>query len=48
MRQEVEKQDYIICNICGENLGLERLNWGVEHLKKYPTHRSYRNERKRN
>jgi hypothetical protein len=38
--------EYIICNTCGENLGLDRPNWGVEHLKKYPNHRSYRGVRK--
>jgi hypothetical protein len=35
---------YVICDICGENLGLDRPNWGVDHLKKYPSHRSYRSE----
>ncbi|MFL6319405.1 MAG: hypothetical protein ACJ71K_18740 [Nitrososphaeraceae archaeon] len=32
----------VICNVCGENLGLNRPFYAVEHLKKYPTHRSYR------
>jgi hypothetical protein len=32
---------YIVCNTCGENLGEDRPDWGVEHLRKYPSHRSY-------
>jgi len=37
-----ESEYHIICNICNEDLGVERLYWGKEHLKKYPNHRSYR------
>jgi hypothetical protein len=31
---------HIICNVCGEDLAPEIVNWGDEHLKKYPTHKS--------
>jgi hypothetical protein len=37
-----EKQVHILCNICGEDLGPDRVNWGDEHLKKYPNHRHFR------
>jgi len=40
-------EEYIGCNVRGENLGLDRPNWGVEHLKKYLDHRSYRGVRKK-
>jgi len=45
MESEGTSKVYVICNVCGENLGIDRPNWGVEHLKKFPTHRSYREMR---
>lgn len=33
MKNQQAKKEYIICNICGENLGEDRPNWAVEHLK---------------
>jgi hypothetical protein len=32
---------HIICDVCDEDLGIQRRNWGTEHLRKSPTHRSY-------
>ena len=32
----------VYCNTCNENLGEERPNWAVEHMKKHSDHRSYR------
>lgn len=32
----------IQCNICGEILGAEKPNWAEAHLKKFPTHKSYK------
>ncbi len=37
-----EKQVHILCNICGEDLGPERVDWGDEHLKKYPDYKDFR------
>ncbi len=35
--EEKQVQIYhILCNVCGEDLGPERVNWGDEHLRKYP------------
>ena len=38
-------ETHVICNICNEDLGIDRPNWGVEHLAKYSDHMSYRDER---
>jgi hypothetical protein len=37
-----EAQVHILCNICGEDLGPERVDWGDEPLKKYPDHKDFR------
>ena len=29
------------CNDCGEELGDYKPNWGAEHLKKYPDHKTF-------
>jgi hypothetical protein len=36
---------HTICNVCGEDLGEERMYWAEEHLKKYPTHLSYKDKK---
>ena len=41
---ELEKI-HVICNVCGEDLGEDRMYYAEEHLKKFPNHRSYRGER---
>jgi hypothetical protein len=33
--------DYVICDVCGENLGEHRPYFAKEHLRKYPNHKSY-------
>lgn len=38
------KEKHVICNVCNEDPGIDRMYWGEEHLKKYPDHRSYREE----
>lgn len=32
---------YVICNMCGENLGKYREYYAEEHMKKYPDHKSH-------
>ena len=42
----IPRPDYhTICDICGEDLGEERMYWAEEHLKKYPTHLRYRDKK---
>jgi hypothetical protein len=38
--QAAEKFTYhMLCDVCGEDLGPQKMYWAEEHLKKYPTHR---------
>jgi len=32
---------HVVCNVCREDLGIERPNWGADHLAKYPNHNSF-------
>jgi hypothetical protein len=36
----------MICDVCGEDLGAQKVYWAEEHLKKYPTHRKGFTEKK--
>jgi hypothetical protein len=42
--QEEEKDSahYVVCGVCGENLGVHRPHFAQEHLKKYSDHKQYR------
>jgi hypothetical protein len=35
------KRYHIICKVCGEDIGEDRMYWAEEHLKKYPSHLDY-------
>ena len=32
-----------ICNVCEITLDAKNIDWAKEHLKEFPTHRSYTN-----
>jgi hypothetical protein len=32
---------YVICTVCGKNLGKYKENYGQHHLEKYPNHKSH-------
>lgn len=37
----INENQYVICEICGENLGMHRPFFANEHRKKYPDHDSF-------
>jgi hypothetical protein len=44
-KEQLTKSSYhIFCDVCGEDLGVERMYWAQEHLKKYPTHLRYKDK----
>jgi hypothetical protein len=32
---------YVVCTVCGKNLGKYVENYGQEHFEKYPNHKSH-------
>jgi hypothetical protein len=36
-----KNEDYVVCDVCGENLGEHRPYFAQEHLRKYPDHMKY-------
>ena len=43
----IEYMREIQCNVCDEIIGEEKPNWAEVHLKKHPTHKSYKDSVKR-
>ena len=39
---EIDAEHYVVCGVCGENLGVHRPYFAQEHLRKYPDHKQYR------
>jgi hypothetical protein len=33
--------EYVVCDVCGENLGAHKPYFAKEHLQKYPDHTRY-------
>jgi hypothetical protein len=40
--EEIDSANYVICGVCGENLGIHRPYFAQEHLRKYPDHKKYK------
>lgn len=37
-----ESKQYVVCEVCGGNLGEHRPYFAQEHLNKYPDHKGYK------
>jgi hypothetical protein len=42
VEKEKDSAHYVVCGVCGKNLGVHRSYFAQEHLRKYPDHKQYR------
>jgi hypothetical protein len=42
VEEEKDPEHYVVCGVCGENLGVHRPYFAQEHLKQHPDHKQYK------